>query len=78
MKRPVRVGLATDLGAGTSFSMLQTLNEAYKAANPGNTELAKWLDAQLATFDKIYGGKRPRYIDGYNQLKAAIKPWGSK
>jgi guanine deaminase len=31
-ERPVRVGLATDLGAGTSFSMLQTLNEAYKAA----------------------------------------------
>ena len=30
--RPVRVGLATDLGAGTSFSMLQTMNEAYKAA----------------------------------------------
>ncbi len=52
------------------------INEAYKAANLGNTELANWLDAQLATFDKIYGGKRPRYIDGYNQLKAAIKPWG--
>ena len=54
------------------------INEAYKAANPGNTQLANWLDAQLATFDKIYGGKRPRYIDGYNQLKAAIKPWGTK
>ncbi len=54
------------------------INEAYKAANPGNTELANWLDAQLATFDKIYGDKRPRYIDGYLKLKAAIKPWGSK
>ncbi len=55
------------------------INEAYKAANPGNSELANWLDAQLATFDKIYSsGKRPRYIDGYNQLKAAIKPWGTK
>lgn len=54
------------------------INEAYKAANPGNTELANWLDAQLVAFDKIYSGKRPRYIDGYNQLKAAIKPWGSK
>lgn len=54
------------------------INEAYKAANPGNTELAKWLDAQLATFDKIYGTTRPRYIDGYNKLKEAIKPWGSK
>ncbi len=55
------------------------INEAYKAANPGNKQLADWLDAQLATFDKIYSsGKRPRYIDGYNQLKAAIKPWGTK
>jgi len=52
------------------------INEAYKAANPGNTELARWLDAQLANFDKIYGGKRPRYIEGYNKLKDAIKPWG--
>src|SRR5688572_9950386 len=31
-RRPVRVGLGTDLGAGTSFSILLTLNEAYKAA----------------------------------------------
>ncbi len=54
------------------------INEAYKAANPGNTELATWLDDQLATFDKIYSSKRPHYIDGYNQLKAAIKPWGTK
>ncbi len=52
------------------------INEAYKAANPGNAQLAQWLDAQLATFDKIYSAKRPRYLDGYNQLKAAIKPWG--
>jgi hypothetical protein len=53
------------------------INEAYKAANPGNKELAKWLDDQLATFDKIYGAKRPKYLDGYKQLKAAIKPWGA-
>ncbi len=31
-KHPVAVGLGTDLGAGTSFSQLQTLNEAYKIA----------------------------------------------
>ncbi len=53
------------------------INEAYKAANPGNTQLASWLDAQLATFDKIYDAKRPRYIDGYKALKAAIRPWGA-
>jgi hypothetical protein len=54
------------------------INDAYKAANPGNAELAGWLDAQLATFDRIYSGKRPRYIEGYNKLKEAIKPWGSR
>ena len=30
--RPVRFGLATDIGAGTSFSMLATMSEAYKVA----------------------------------------------
>lgn len=30
--RAIKVGLGTDLGAGTSFSILQTMNEAYKAA----------------------------------------------
>jgi len=53
------------------------INDAYKAANPGNTKLARWLDDQLAVFDKIYGGKRPRYIEGYEKLKQAIKPWGA-
>jgi hypothetical protein len=51
------------------------INEAYKAANPGNSKLASWLDAQLAAFDKVYAGKRPRYLDGYKKLKEAIKPW---
>ena len=54
------------------------INEAYKAANPGNKELAKWLDDALATFDKVYAGQRPRYLDGYKKLKEAIKPWGAK
>lgn len=31
-EHPLRVGIGTDIGAGTTFSMLQTLNEAYKAA----------------------------------------------
>ena len=29
--RPVKTGLGTDVGGGTSFSMLQTLNEAHKS-----------------------------------------------
>jgi hypothetical protein len=54
------------------------INEAYKAANPGNQELAKWLDAQVEAFDKVYAGKRPRYLDGYKKLKEAIRPWGAR
>ena len=53
------------------------INEAYKAANPGNKKLADWLDAQLAAFDRIYSPARPRYIEGYKKLKEAIRPWGS-
>lgn len=29
-QKKVKVGMGTDIGAGTTFNMLQTLNEAYK------------------------------------------------
>lgn len=48
-QRPVRVGLATDLGAGTSFSMLQTMNEAYKAAQLHGYSVAAGQAFYLAT-----------------------------
>jgi len=48
-ERPVRVGLATDLGAGTSFSMLQTMNEAYKAAQSHGYALSAGHAFYLAT-----------------------------
>ncbi len=47
--RPVRVGLATDIGAGTSFSLLQTLNEAYKVAQLGGFPLSAGQAFHLAT-----------------------------
>jgi guanine deaminase len=47
--RPVRVGLATDIGAGTSFSMLQTLNEAYKVAQLNGNTLSAGHGFYLAT-----------------------------
>ena len=34
-ERPVRIGIATDVGGGTSYSMLATLGEAYKVAMLG-------------------------------------------
>lgn len=47
--RPVRIGLGTDLGAGTSFSILQTLNEAYKAAQLHHHPLSAGHAYYLAT-----------------------------
>lgn len=57
--RPVRVGLGTDLGAGTSFSQLQTLNEAYKVAKLGGTTLSPVQALYLAT----RGGAEALYLD---------------
>lgn len=48
-ERPVRVGLATDVGAGTSFSILQTLNEAYKVAQLNGNKLSAGQAFYLAT-----------------------------
>jgi guanine deaminase len=48
-ERPVRVGLGTDLGAGTSFSILATLNEAYKAAQLNGKALSAGHAFYLAT-----------------------------
>jgi guanine deaminase len=48
-ERPVRVGLATDLGAGTSFSVLLTLGEAYKVAQLNGNPLSAGHAFYLAT-----------------------------
>jgi len=48
-ERPVRVGLGTDLGAGTSFSILETMNEAYKAAQLNKYPLSAGHAYYLAT-----------------------------
>ncbi|MEO8487058.1 MAG: guanine deaminase [Betaproteobacteria bacterium] len=48
--RPVRVGLATDVGGGTTLSFLRTLGEAYKVAQLGGWSMppahAFWLATQ--------------------------------
>ena len=58
-QRPVRVGLATDLGAGTSFSMLQTLNETYKVAQLNGFPLSAGHAFYLAT----RGSAKSLYLD---------------
>jgi guanine deaminase len=47
--RPVHVALGTDIGAGTSFSMLQTLNETYKVAHLKDYPLSAGHAFYLAT-----------------------------
>ncbi len=58
-ERPVLVGLATDVGGGTSLSMLQTLNEAYKVAQMAGYSLPPELAFYLAT----RGGAQALYLE---------------
>ena len=47
--RPITVGLGTDVGGGTSFSMLQTMSEAYKMAQMNGVSLTAAQGFYLAT-----------------------------
>jgi hypothetical protein len=53
------------------------MRDAYLDANPENDSLRSWLDDALVTFDKVYSGERPGFLDGYRLLKEAITPFGS-
>ena len=56
---PVRTGLATDLGAGTSFSQLASMNEAYKIA-----QLAGFaLNAHQAFYLATRGAAEALYLE---------------
>ncbi len=57
--RPVRVGLGTDVGGGTSFSIMSTLNGAYKAAQLNRYSLGPAHAFYLAT----RGSARAMYIE---------------
>jgi guanine deaminase len=58
-ERPVRVGLGTDIGAGTSFSVLDTLGQAYKAAQLNGQPLSAGHAYYLAT----RGSARAMYLE---------------
>ncbi|SMF02942.1 guanine deaminase [Pseudobacteriovorax antillogorgiicola] len=58
-KNGVRVGLGTDVGAGTSFNQLQTLNEAYKIMQLQGKKLSAFKGLYLATL----GGAESLSID---------------
>ena len=58
-RRPVRVGLGTDVGAGTSLSQLKTLGEAYKVAALVGTK----LNAVQAFYLATRGGARALHLE---------------
>jgi guanine deaminase len=58
-EHPVKVGLGTDVGAGTSFSLLQTAGEAYKVAQLRQQKLSAFQALFLATL----GGARALSLD---------------
>ncbi|AMB87679.1 guanine deaminase [Pseudomonas agarici] len=53
-KHKLNVGIGTDVGGGTSFSILQTLNEAYKVMQLQGARLSPFKSLYLATL----GGAR--------------------
>ena len=56
----VSLSLATDVGGGTSFSMLQTMNELYKVTRMGGVHMPALRMFYLATL----GGARSMRLDG--------------
>jgi len=56
---PVPLALGTDVGAGTSLSLLTTLGEAYKVAQQKGTTLTAFLGFYLITL----GAARALYLD---------------
>lgn len=58
-KRPIHVGLGTDIGGGTSFSLLATMGAAYEIAQLGGRSLSAVEAFYLATL----GGARALALD---------------
>lgn len=59
VEHPIKVGLGTDIGAGTSFSLFQTANEAYKVAQLQGQTLSPFQGLFLATL----GGAKALNLD---------------
>ena len=54
-RRPVKVGIASDIGGGTSYSLLQTLAEAYKIARLKGCSFSAFDGFYLATLGNARG-----------------------
>jgi guanine deaminase len=69
MQHNITVGFGTDIGAGTSFSMLQTMSEAYKviqlskAFTDNNAAIKFNLDPFQAFYMATLGGAKALHLD---------------
>ncbi|XID74928.1 guanine deaminase [Alkanindiges sp. WGS2144] len=70
-KHKVKVGMGTDIGAGTSFSILQTLNEAYKVMQLQDYSLSAFEAFYLATLGSAKALMLDDKIGNFNVDKEA-------
>jgi guanine deaminase len=70
-EHPVKLGLGTDVGGGTSFSMLQTTNEAYKVAQLRRQKLSPFQALFLATLGGAKALNLENQIGNFNSGKEA-------
>ncbi len=68
---PVKVGLGTDVGAGTSFSILQTANEAYKVSQLRRQNPTPFQALYLATLGGAKALELQDYIGNFASGKEA-------
>ena len=71
VKQDINVGLGTDVGGGTSFSLLQTLNEAYKVLRSRGEQLSPFKGFYLATLGGAKTLDLTQYIGNFEHGKEA-------
>lgn len=67
----VSVGIGTDIGGGTTFNMLQTINEAYKVMQLKGYRLSTYEAFYLATLGGAYTLDLDHCIGNFNLGKEA-------
>ncbi|MDE2048059.1 MAG: guanine deaminase, partial [Betaproteobacteria bacterium] len=67
----IRVGLASDVGGGTSYSMLTTLAEAYKVLQLRGQSLSPWRGFYLATLAGAHALAQDAHIGNFMPGKEA-------
>ena len=67
----VKVGLATDVGAGTTFSMMRTLGEAYKVMQLQQEKLSAYESFYLATMGSAHSLSLDHCIGNFDTGKEA-------